>query len=269
MSSPPVPVRPANPLPTLRLTASPPPLNNMAKIVASLPPVEREYEEARHAAARQRIRAGMASATAAGSGGAASNSIAAKDGRDASTRGIQRPASPTEKSRARRNVVEGATKTRSPVPERPASKVGMSATVGRTAGRVMPKRQPSFLGPELVPKQPIVHEPMDDAAIANRLRRLGTQRFPAVTTASISSVLFPGGRSDLPPAHLDPVQEAVPTTGYVGNEEEGATRPGEPAAQGRRQTPNRDTIRASVGFGRARMTRSISMIGPGEKPQPY
>lgn len=268
-NSPPVPPRPANPLPTLRLTASPPPLNNMAKIVASLPPVEQEDGETPRAAVRQRVRSGMASAAAAGSGGASSNPTTAKEGRGVSTRGTQRPASPVEKNRARRAVGESTTKARSTAADTSATKVGMSATVGRTAGRTVQKRTPSFLGPELVLKQPVSQEPMDEAAVANRLRRVGTQRFPAVSTASISSVLFPDGPSDLPSTQLDTVQESSPTNATSGNGDEGVAQP----AQIRRQTPSRDTLRSgpgpSVGFGRARMTRSISMLGPGEKPRPY
>ncbi|PVF95656.1 hypothetical protein CPB86DRAFT_816992 [Serendipita vermifera] len=164
-------------------------------------------------------------------------------------------------------------------------------TVRRTAKRTTPKREPSFFGAELVLKPnparispmglaPSGSKPTGGAEEKKPLRRVGTTKFPAASTASISSVLFPGGPSDLAvlQSNSDSNQQTDPSdpAGFegVGSGEEGVIRAGESAALARKATNQigraRDNVRASLGgSGRVRMTRSISMLGPGERQRPY
>jgi hypothetical protein len=59
----------------------------------------------------------------------------------------------------------------------------------------------------------------------------------------------------------------------IGSGEEGVIRAGENAAASRRADAMgkaRATLRSSIGgSGRSRMTRSISMLGPGDSSRPY
>ncbi|CAG8550897.1 1135_t:CDS:10 [Acaulospora colombiana] len=127
-------------------------------------------------------------------------------------------------------------------------------TVRRTSKRTTPKREPSFFGAELVLKpNPARTSPMGLAPSGSRptggteekksLRRVGTTKFPATSTTSISSVLFPGGPSDLAALQSnsdDSNQQTDPSDPAqfegVGNGEEGVIRAGESAALARRGT---------------------------------
>jgi hypothetical protein len=109
------------------------------------------------------------------------------------------------------------------------------------------------------------------------MRRSGMTRFPAMSTESISSVLFPGGAT--PSSNLEQVPESAPAhitefqLGTIGSGEEGVIRAGESAAHARRASNTKvrgSGLRGALsGVTRSRMSRSISMLGPGERPAPY
>ncbi|KAG8866556.1 hypothetical protein FRC20_008190 [Serendipita sp. 405] len=160
-----------------------------------------------------------------------------------------------------------------------------SVTVGRAVGKTIPKREPSFFGEELGVKSQSTYHPKptyvvtgaDESTVRSKtVRRVGTTKFPATSTTSISSVLFPGGREDvraLTRQELQPLSnmDAQAAVGTVGSGEESIIRAGEHAALARKPQDVRSSVRAStgIGFGRSKMTRSVSMLGPGERPRPY
>ncbi|KAG8830587.1 hypothetical protein FRC18_007861 [Serendipita sp. 400] len=160
-----------------------------------------------------------------------------------------------------------------------------SVTVGRAVGKTIPKREPSFFGEELGVKPQSIYHPKptyvvtgaDESTVRSKtVRRVGTTKFPATSTTSISSVLFPGGREDvraLTRQELQPLSnmDAQAAVGTVGSGEESIIRAGEHAALARKPQDVRSSVRAStgIGFGRSKMTRSVSMLGPGERPRPY
>ncbi|KAG8808906.1 hypothetical protein FRC17_003716 [Serendipita sp. 399] len=153
-----------------------------------------------------------------------------------------------------------------------------SVTVGRAVGKSLPKRDPSFFGEELgaKPQSAGTGDATEETVRSKTVRRVGTTKFPATGTASISSVLFPGGREDLlalsrrDPPHVGNAGVQAPV-GTIGSGEESVIRAGEHAAQARKPQDVRASLRSStgIGFGRSKMTRSISMLGPGERPKPY
>lgn len=150
-------------------------------------------------------------------------------------------------------TISSASKARKPAVD--ATKPTATATRpgGKVAGsRNLPKREPSFFGAELVLKP----------------QASGTTRFPATSTASISSVLFPGG---VPPDQSTSVTRDTQMFDGLGNGEESVIRAGESAASSRRAADaigkSRGAIRNGLGgSGRSRMTRSVSMLGPGQRP---
>ncbi|KIM24415.1 hypothetical protein M408DRAFT_233454 [Serendipita vermifera MAFF 305830] len=140
---------------------------------------------------------------------------------------------------------------------KPALDVNKPSTAGgkaATGSKRVPKREPSFFGAELPKPQ-----------------TSGTTRFPTATTASISSVLFPGG---VPHDVSGSTNDKMPTFGGVGSGEEGVIRAGESVASSRRAGDGVGKARSSLrnglgGPGKSRMTRSISMLGPGDYQKPY
>jgi hypothetical protein len=211
---------------------------------------------------------------------------------------------PTVSTAAASNSASTITPTNSTItptqPRRPTSflmsrTAGSSTVMAATAAskakqanivkspRNAPKREPSFLNAPLLPAARARAEESQKGKEAIKetgsTRRVGTTRFPAISTASISSVLFPGGATPSATSDLDQVPESAPAhitefqIGTIGTGEEGVIRAGESAAHARRagNTKSRGagSRGALSGVTRSRMGRSISMLGPGERPAPY